>query len=595
MSDPAPPNPSRRWRRRVLHAVRLGLFATVVGLIASVPAGSIEDAAGDGSGDGLPPAARAAAATLFPAAAAFGEPDAATGAVPVLDAAGERLGFLLKTMPDSRRIVGFSGPSDLLIAFEEGDGDAVIRGVSILRSGDTDEHVAAVREADVLNGRFVGKTWSEAASAPPPDAVSGATLTARAMWQSIRVRLDGNAPIVPRFEEVLTVEKAQTLFPDAAAIALAEGVGRFTVSNAAGEPLGSLLRTSPAADGVIGYQGPTEAFVGFNAEDQKAVGLIVDDTFDNEPYVTYLREDEWGFLRLFDGMTVEELAARGPADGGYDAVSGATMTSLAVVDGAILAAKADLAAAEPTAAPPPTDGGSPSAWDALTWRNVDWGMLALVAGAVLVGFTRLRGFKAVRWAWLALLIGYLGVWRGDLLSQAMWVGWAEHGVPWRTASGLALLTAAALSLPVVTKRNVYCTHLCPHGAVQQAFVGGVFGQRLKPRRSVGRGARRALALLPPALLALVLLAAFGFPLVAPVALEPFDAWHWSLAGLATKTIFVVGLIAALFVPMAYCRHGCPTGALLEYLRANARSDRWTARDWVAVALTAFAAGLRFLA
>ncbi|NNJ27533.1 FMN-binding protein [Alienimonas chondri] len=587
MSAAAPVPRSRTTRRRLLHALRLGLFAGVIGLIASAPA---EPTADDGA-DGLTPAARQAALALFPAAKTFGPPDDATGAVPVLDAAGERLGFVLKTMPASRQIVGFSGPSDLLIAFEADDNGERIRGVSILRSGDTDEHVAAVRDADALNALYIGRTWNEAATAPPPDAVSGATLTARAMWQSVRVRLDGDAPLVPRFEEVLQTEKVRDLFPEAAAIAPAEGVGRFAVTDAAGEPIGSLLRTSPAADGVVGYQGPTEAFIAFAPEDQKAVCLIVDDSFDNEPYVGYLREDEWGFLRLFDGMTVEELADREPARPGYDAVSGATMTSVAVVDGAILAAQTDLAA---KAAAPPSQEERPSGW-AMDWQSVDWGMLALIAGACAVAFTRLRGVKAVRWAWLAVLVGYLGVWRGDLLSQAMWVGWAEHGVPWRTAGGLALLSAAALALPASTKRNVYCTHLCPHGAVQQAFVGGLLGERLKPRRSVGRGARRALALLPPLLLALVLLAAFGRQLVAPVALEAFDAWHWGLAGSAAKTIFVVGLIAALFVPMAYCRHGCPTGALLEYLRVNARSDRWTARDWVAVGLTAFAAGLRVMA
>ncbi len=585
MSPAGGPNRARAVRRRLFHGLRLGLFGTVVALIASAPADS-EAPPGD---DGLTPPARRAARTLFPAAAALGAPDAATGAVPVLNAAGDRLGFVLKTLPASRHVVGFSGPSDLLIAFGP-DGDReTVRGVTILSSGDTDEHVAAVRDAGVLNRAFVGKLWADAATAPPPDAVSGATLTARAMWQSVRVRLDGDAPLVPRFEEVLQVESVRELFPDAAAMIEADGVGRFIVTDAAGAPLGFLLRTSPAADGVVGYQGPTEAFVAFNTEDRQAVGMIVDDSFDNEPYVDYLRQDEWGLLRIFDGLTVEQLANRRPANGGLDAVSGATMTSVAVVDGAILAAQTALSAEEPAAAP---------AGSEVEPRATDWGMLALIGGAICVAFTRLRGVKAVRWAWLAVLVGYLGVWRGDLLSQAMWVGWAEYGVPWRTAGGLAALSAAALALPATTKRNVYCTHLCPHGAVQQAFVGGLLGRRFKPRKSLGRRGRRVLALLPPALLGLVILGAFRPAALArfvpdPVALEAFDAWHWGLAGLAAKSVFVVGLIAALFVPMAYCRHGCPTGAILEYLRANARSDRWTMRDWTAVALAAVAAGLRF--
>ena len=60
---------------------------------------------------------------------------------------------------------------------------------------------------------------------------------------------------------------------------------------------------------------------------------------------------------------------------------------------------------------------------------------------------------------------------------------------------------------------------------------------------------------------------------------------------ATITIAIVGLIASLLVPMAYCRYGCPTGAMLEFLRMNAKSDRWTRRDWVALGLAGLALAL----
>ena len=68
-----------------------------------------------------------------------------------------------------------------------------------------------------------------------------------------------------------------------------------------------------------------------------------------------------------------------------------------------------------------------------------------------------------------------------------------------------------------------------------------------------------------------------------VPIEPFDAYIVRVAGWATITVAVVGLLASLFVPMAYCRFGCPTGAMLSFLRFHARSDRWGARDAVALA------------
>ena len=74
--------------------------------------------------------------------------------------------------------------------------------------------------------------------------------------------------------------------------------------------------------------------------------------------------------------------------------------------------------------------------------------------------------------------------------------------------------------------------------------------------------------------------------VSLVDLEPFDAWVIGLAGVAAATIAIVGLVASLFVPMAYCRYGCPTGALLQFLRFHGRSDRVSVQDVAAVLLTA---------
>ena len=97
-------------------------------------------------------------------------------------------------------------------------------------------------------------------------------------------------------------------------------------------------------------------------------------------------------------------------------------------------------------------------------------------------------------------------------------------------------------------------------------------------------------LIPAGLLVWSLLVALTHWPYSLVHIEPFDAYVFRVAGWATLTIAVVGLVASLFVPMAYCRYGCPTGALLEYLRRHARSDRFTRRDLLAVgcALTALA-------
>ncbi len=96
--------------------------------------------------------------------------------------------------------------------------------------------------------------------------------------------------------------------------------------------------------------------------------------------------------------------------------------------------------------------------------------------------------------------------------------------------------------------------------------------------------RRALGLLPACLLLFVLLTALLHWPMNLASIEPFDAFVFWIAGAATLTIAVVGLLAALVIPMAYCRFGCPTGAVLEYLRLHGRSDRLSRRDLVAAGL-----------
>jgi polyferredoxin len=66
--------------------------------------------------------------------------------------------------------------------------------------------------------------------------------------------------------------------------------------------------------------------------------------------------------------------------------------------------------------------------------------------------------------------------------------------------------------------------------------------------------------------------------------EAFDAWLWQAAGLATILIAILGLCASLFLPMAYCKYGCPTGALFKFLRYTSAGSKFALRDALAGAL-----------
>jgi polyferredoxin len=146
---------------------------------------------------------------------------------------------------------------------------------------------------------------------------------------------------------------------------------------------------------------------------------------------------------------------------------------------------------------------------------------------------------------------------------------------------------AALVVPWATRKPVYCLHLCPHGAAQE-LVG-----RLTPKKwrvSVPDKVARRLRYLPGVLLFMVIAIVMLALPIDLASIEPFDAYILGTAGIATLLIAFGGLIAAFFVPQAYCKFGCPTGAVLEFVRSRGPQDKFTARDAFAgllVVATAF--------
>jgi Na+-translocating ferredoxin:NAD+ oxidoreductase RnfG subunit len=505
------------------------------------------------------------------AAAIGGDSGAIAGGRDLLDATGDRVGTIFKTSPAGDTAIGFSGPTDLLVIC---DAELRVAGVEILSSSDTRDHVAAIERDSRYLASFRGKSLDdlEALATAKVDAVAGSTLTCLAIAEGLALRLGGSAS-GSRFEAAPTLADLKKIFPDVVALEPDAGDPAVIRVVAADRiPLGWALRTSPSADRVIGYQGPTDAVIGFDTAG-KVAGVAVLATFDNEPYVGYVRDDR-AFRRVYRGMTIEELAGLDPSATGVEGVSGATMTSQAVAEGIVRAARAHAAT--------PATGRS---WLAGLARDLDGprlGALGLVAVGIATAFTRLRGTWFGRLALPLAVLAYLGFGAGALLSQAQLWGWAQAGVP-RGAVVLMALAAAAVVLPATTRKNVYCSHLCAHGAAQQLLV-----RFAKPRRSVPGRLRPWLTALPWALLALAILAAFLHLPLNLVDLEPFDAYLPTVAGAAALAIFTVSLLASAFSPMAYCRHACPTGALLDHLRLNSRSDRFTWRDALMLACLAAA-------
>jgi len=251
-------------------------------------------------------------------------------------------------------------------------------------------------------------------------------------------------------------------------------------------------------------------------------------------------------------------------------VSGATQTARAAAEGVTRRLAADERARA----------------HVVPWRPKprDLGLAGVLVGAAIMSFSTVRRHRWLRLCWQLLLVGYVGLINRDFISVALLGGWAANGIAFKALPGLALLTVAAVVVPLTTRRQLYCHNICPHGAAQE-LLG-----RLRWRRwNIPSKLTRALEAIPVLLLAFVVVSLLLGMGVSLATLEPFDAWLLRGTGWLTIALAVTGLIASLFVPQAYCRFGCPTGAFLNFFRGGGSSDGWSRRDSVALGCIAIAA------
>jgi len=384
---------------------------------------------------------------------------------------------------------------------------------------------------------------------------------------AVRQRIQGDSPITAA-EVVSLIPTAASLRPDDSA-----RDGLFVLDRT-GRELGYVVRTQPTCRDILGYAGTTDALVVLD-RDWKIIGLKIHSSEDTDTYIRDITLDR-RFLKKWNGLTWDNAAQLDLKAAGIEGVSGATMTSMAIaqsVKARLKLSRDEIAAATPLR---------------FAWR--DYALLVVLAAAALMAF----GPTSFRHRWKRpyqfALILYVGLIAGDLLAQKLLIGWSRSGIPWTTAPGLVLLAVAALVVPFTTGKPFYCHQICPHGAAQELI------SHFRPARfqiTLSGPVIRGLENFPFALLGLTLVVALTAIPLDLADLEPFAAYILRSAGLATLTVAAVGLIAAFFVPQAYCRFGCPTGALLNFVRARGPADRFSRRDAVSLFLLGLAALLNW--
>lgn len=550
MSSEDSSNPPRANRQR-LARLAIPLWRLGILTVACLCVHHAHQSRASRSVNGLEPAWIALVQAWLPNAERFGEPSDKDPLTPVLSADATLIGWATQTFPEARTVNGYAGTSNLLLVL---DTNRQALGSTLLLSEDTVGHVEKIRRSTEFFAQWNGRHASRLDQFDDTTIVSGATLTSEAITRGVAARF-GATDAAEWFPQPLTLDQVRLIFPAANSFRpTAPGV--FAIESEM--PNLVLLRSSEMGVAARGFQGPSDLIVGLRdgyVTDARLLG-----SRDNEPYTLDVA-DEIQFNNPYPGRSHSQ-----PDDAEPLIVSGASYTARSI----------DQTLAEmlrryhrPAAAPPSN------------WRWII-GLLWLLGG-LIIALTKLRSNRKLRLIFAVISITVGGLWLGWMVAQDQWLTWAKRGSLSGTSLAMLSLTGVALLIPPLFGKNVYCSHLCPHGAAQT-----LLGKLRKRRFSLPKRLHHSLKALPwLSLILLWALALLGSGFSASHA-EPFEIWSAGFYAILPVTIFAVGLIGAAFLPQAYCHYGCPTGALLKFLTHS--PSHWTRRDSTALALVALAWG-----
>ena len=309
--------------------------------------------------------------------------------------------------------------------------------------------------------------------------------------------------------------------------------------------------------GTQGWGGPLTATI-WIAPDETIHNVVILSHKETPSFFQQLKGN--GFFGQFSNRSITEDLK---VNGGIDAVSGATISSMAVAKAVRLGAQR--VATEVHGHPHKKE---PEAWNIGKDEGILFALFAVVIGCLLARFMKARLFV------LAFCILFLGIHMNRPISlsslASILLGYLPplHGQPfwWVLTGGVLLIT------PIMGK-NVYCYWMCPFGGLQELLTktGGI-AFRVNPRIT------RVIKKLPLFFLWIALMIVFITRNPAMGAYEPF-ATLFSLHGSSVQWYLVtVALFGAFLIPRFWCRFFCPVGALLNRMARFKKGlkKRWTA-------------------
>ena len=124
-----------------------------------------------------------------------------------------------------------------------------------------------------------------------------------------------------------------------------------------------------------------------------------------------------------------------------------------------------------------------------------------------------------------------------------------------------LLIFGVLGINLVTGKNIYCTYMCPFGAVQELEYKIAGLRFFKASQSL----KKLLRLLPAILVYLSLMVVFLTHSISALNTEPFSLLFGRLGTDIQWVLLPFTLFPALFIMRFYCKAACPVGYILNLI------------------------------
>ncbi len=301
----------------------------------------------------------------------------------------------------------------------------------------------------------------------------------------------------------------------------------------------TLINSAPLARDVAGYAGRTPV----NVYSYDGIITRVEAQSNNETPSFFAQLTASGMFERWQGLSLEEAATAE-----IDAVSGATYSSIAVIEN-VRRAAAYGANVEAIARNP-----------LLALGTKDFvGLFVIMLGVIVV--LRPKRSKLLEGIQLALNVIVLGFWCGSFLSLSQFVSWASNGINLSVSMLSIVLLIVTLLAPLFGKKGSYCYMHCPLGSAQE-LLGRVANRKLKLGAKTNKILNRVRYYLLFALL-MVMWLGVGFEIMD---YELFSAFVVKSASLGILIAAGAFLVLSLFVHRPYCRFICPTGAVITVMQ-----------------------------